>query len=174
MSFQSAFTQAVFKAEAENGVMESWLSKPSDINKSTKEISEKIVPYLALLENCGMSDPNGKCVYKGQYKKKNNANGHTYSTETRFYKIRLQNGSSVWWTYTSNKEVQVYIDINGPKPPNKHANDLFLFYLKDRIFAPMGSTTSSYPYKTHCVQKNSDGWGCTWYVMTYRKMDYPR
>lgn len=64
----------------------------------------------------------------------------------------------------------IYIDINGPKPPNTWGTDLFGFYLTKKDVVPMGSHAETcYTFKRDCY---GSGLGCTAWVILNENLDY--
>ena len=69
------------------------------------------------------------------------------------------------------------IDVNGDKGPNTYGKDLFVFYItKEGVFpAGDGKSATDYVFPTHCDGKgsnNSNGRGCTAWVVMNGNMDY--
>ncbi len=173
----SILTEAVRLAEQESGGASGWVSEYTS-SKDAMSIAEHLKPQLKILEDCGTKDTNQSCI-KREYKRRNGANHDIkYATDTRYYKVVLMNGTSVWWKSTDTNErrsgafIVFFVDTNGEKLPNQWGSDLFVFTYEDETLKPWGAPKSTYPYTTHCIPKNSTGYGCAYYVIQNGNLDY--
>lgn len=100
-----------------------------------------IAPYVNVLKNCGL-EYKGNCEFK--YKYINDPNEHKFGSD--YARLILNDGAIVAMTThlsTSSKgeptyKVNVKVDINGSKKPNRYGRDIFLFQYV--VFAGTGST----------------------------------
>ncbi len=83
------------------------------------------------------------------------------------------NGSSVT-LQPSFGNMQINIDTNGISKPNIMGKDLFIFQYNSETHSllPMGASNTMYPYKTYCIDNNATGYGCAYYVLNFKNMDY--
>ena len=127
---------------------------------------------LKILKNCGTKDKN--CIYNGYYKKKNGVSHENYNNRNEYYKIILADNSTIFFkgSYNSTYNAEIFYDINGIKPPNKWGYDLFVFdILGEKIF-PVGIPGERNFFNNTCSSANSEGLGCTAWVIYKGNMDY--
>lgn len=173
---QSILIQAIRQSEEEYGEMLNWGLIGSNANKANV-LGEKLKPFLKIAIDCGPFDYDGNCFPKEPYKYLNGRSlGFSYATGTSYkYKFVLMNGVSVAiQPIVSTSCFQINIDTNGIAKPNMFGKDLFLFsYDEDSSsLVAMGAPNSLYPMKEYCVDKNSNGAGCAYYLLQYRNMNY--
>lgn len=176
---QSILIQAIRLAEQENGSAAGWV-EGTGTSQEAINIAEKLKPHLKILHDCGLSDISYACLGPAAYKYKNGANSRNYRTDNMYYKIVLLNGATIWWRSATGNEVSAYshyftlfVDVNGKKLPNMWGQDLFAFrYHENYGLVPVGSNNTDYPYKSACIPKTSNGYGCAYYVLKYKNMDY--
>ena len=174
----SIVARALRLCESENGDATTWGLKGRWSSDEAQIIANNLKPYFKIALDCGLNDSQKKCISKN-YKQKNGAiHNINFATDTRYYKIVLANGTSIWWKssdsgeYNSGRIISLYVDTNGVSPPNVWGKDLFLFGYDNGTFVPAGAPNSVHPYERNCLPKNSNGWGCTWYVLQHNSMDY--
>jgi len=171
---QSILTQAFRSAEEELGEVSGW-----SINGQNKEsaniIGNNIKQYLKLALDCGTIDEKAACFPDYAYTcldgSKNTA---VYSSDVNRYKISLLNGSSVTFlVINDSNNIQINIDTNGPSKPNVIGKDLFMFQYNsdDKSLIAMGAPSTIYPMNSWCT-KTSRGYGCAYYILQYKNMDY--
>jgi len=172
----SILVQAIRLAEQESGGAAGWVSGNST-SQDAMNIADRLKPYLKILEDCGVRDTNRNCI-KTAYKKRNGSYHADYAPDTKYYKIVLMNGTSVWWRSADNLErangsyLAFFVDTNGGKLPNMWGNDLFSFIYKNETLEPTGHPDSVFSYTTNCIPKTSTGFGCAYYVLQNRNLDY--
>ncbi len=173
---QSILAQAIRMAEEEYGDVTGWGIETSN-KASAILIANNLKPFLKIATDCGTSDTKEACLPKTNYKSLNNT-GSTinYNTSTNYYKIKLLNGSSIWWRGGSTAEmamdeyIDFWIDINGTARPNILGKDLFVFiYEKNSIKAEGAPNTES---ENTCTNLQSIGWGCAYVVLNNNNMNY--
>ena len=174
---QSILAQAMKMAEEEYGDAEGWFDSSSyGKEESAVIIAQNLKYFLKLALDCGTSDPDGNCVPASYFLRNGSSTGVDHQGNTRYYKIKLLNGSSVW--FRSGKEskrlITFFIDTNGKKLPNQYGKDLFVFSYYENGLRPLGASDSDSPYETNCKNKNSTGYGCAYYVLTQNNMNYLR
>lgn len=179
---QSIISQAIRMSEEENGEVEGWEISNDHSQNPTPEaaniIANYIKPFLKIAVDCGVNDPNGNCVPANNYKRLNGANHGKYNTRTDCYKIVLMNGSALWWRgagYSDGqtRHITFWVDINGKYPPNVYGKDLFVFVYQNGSIQPLGAPDGDSVYTKSCI-KSGDGFGCAYYVLTYKNMNYLR
>ena len=173
----SILAQAIRLAEEEYGEATGW-TQENWTSKGAVEIADKLKPFLKIALDCGTSDPNGHCI-KTQYKRRNGQyHDVNYATDTRYYKITLLNGTAIWWKSTdltaknAGSYISFFVDTNGANMPNQWGEDLFSFSYDQNSLRPSGAPNTVQPYTTHCLPKNSTGYGCAYYVLLTQSMKY--
>ena len=63
----------------------------------------------------------------------------------------------------------IYLDTNGPKPPNVFGKDFFMFYLTNQNITPTGTEQETFWPFNSCKTR---GIGCTAWVIINENMDY--
>lgn len=178
---QSILSQALRMAEEEHGTMDGWVNTPKEDAATVTAFAAKLKPFLKLALDCGVDDSMGKCIYNGQYKLKNGTLTANHAKIGYYYKVKFLNGSSVWWRpnesmntlYGSPATANFFVDTNGQSVPNQWGKDLFEFIYYPGIgLIAEGSPGSNYEYKVHCLDKNATGYGCAYYVLNYKNMNY--
>lgn len=72
---------------------------------------------------------------------------------------------------------ELFVDINGKKPPNTTGKDVFLFFITKNGIVPMGTSeqTTGFTFTERCNMANPNalnGYGCTAWVIYNENMDY--
>lgn len=167
----SILTQAIKLSEDEYGDVASWGLK-SNTRAGAEEIFKRISPFLKISLDCGV-DESCKC-FANSYKLLNKKGSTSYKNEVYKYKIALMNGSSVILQPIFSGNMQINIDTNGPSKPNIMGKDLFIFQYNSETHSllPMGASNTMFPYKTYCIDNNATGYGCAYYVLNFKNMDY--
>lgn len=167
---QSIITQMLKLSEVDNGEPEGWDGVGEYSENNAIKLSKKINPYLKIATDCGTYDPKGMCVRNDTYKYLNGAIFGNYALIRRMYKVKLLNGSTIMY-YTYPSLIIFVVDVNGNKLPNTIGIDVFYFKYNLGSGLVASGQPNFYDYKTHCT-KDSDGWGCTYYVLNFGNMDY--
>jgi len=115
-------------ATKDYGPMLNWdLGTKDDPDSAVKFMDTYLAPYLKVAKNCGKS-VDGVCGHKA----KGLDGTDRVAFDNRYAKILLNNGVYVGLRISENnsryKRVQVMIDVNGEKGPNKYGLDIFPFY----------------------------------------------
>lgn len=168
-------TRALKLAEEEYGEVEGWEANQFD-GASATIVANKLKPFLKLTYDCGLQDTNGKCFENKMTKLLNGGNYENWAINNKDYKIKLLNGTAISFaTYPDRVTPIVFgVDINGKNPPNVMGKDIFLFRYENNSFRPSGATDgkSVYPYTTYCFGKNATGYGCAYWVVNNKNMNY--
>lgn len=167
---QSIITQMLKLSEVENGEPEGWDGVGEYSEENSIKVSKKINPYLKIATDCGTYDPKGMCVRNATYRHLNGAIYSNYALNRGMYKVKLLNGSTIMY-YTYPSLIIFVVDVNGNKLPNTIGIDVFYFKYNVGSGLVANGQPNFYDYKTHCT-KDSDGWGCTYYVLNFGNMDY--
>ena len=174
--FYSTLSNAFNLAVKENGPVSDW-----GLTGYNSESAEKIYeilfkPYFRIAKNCG-TERSGDCFTK-TYKF---LNGDIVSSglglSSSYYKIVLDDGSSVAWYANTSTSLYVVYDANGPKGPNQWGIDYFYFYSPKDIITPglTSGPSASYGFNTYCKKNTTDaysGYGCAVWVVSKGNMDY--
>lgn len=175
---QSILSQAIRLSEEEYGEASAWTRERWN-SKGASEIAEKLKPSLKIALDCGLVDSKKLCIQKNYKRRNGQSHDINYATDNRYYKVVLMNGVSVWWKSTDETEklingayIGFFVDTNGTALPNQWGRDLFMFAYDDNSIRPYGAPGTGYSYKTHCLPKNSTGYGCAWYVLNTKSMKY--
>lgn len=165
----SILSQAIRSVQEDVGTPDGWdfVSNYSSEKEDSLLIAEKILPALKVVQDCGVTEDF--CTYTKSYKYLNNRTAAAYGGGN-FYRVVLMNGTSLsFGGFNSFERVDFYVDINGSKGPNIIGKDLFCFaWFRGKGLYPLGSPNLS----GYTCNKNTDGWGCTYYIMHYGNMNY--
>lgn len=195
--FNSIMNQALLMAIEKKGMIEDWglgtagmSENPTDEevaagNKSITYFWDIVAPYLKVVSRCDYGD--AKCESYKRY----SLDGTEFGT---FHPvIVLADGLTVVGTTIANGKCkavlgstqnlqnvcgELFVDVNGKKPPNTTGKDVFLFYYTKYGIVPMGSpsqASNSFTFENYCnINKSStlNGYGCTAWVITNENMDY--
>lgn len=156
-------------------------------------VAKLFMPYLKVIQDCQGTTEG--CFSFADYTNPKKVALHTSTQPYKnyFYKFLLVDGSAVAiWNNTnscnmSNANVQgkincawMYIDVNGPTPPNIMGKDLFGFSVNpDGIFPWGGPTTyiDRFSHDNNCKNASNDvymesSFGCTKWVLERGNMKY--
>lgn len=124
----STLVQTVNRSTIDNGHMTIWDMGSTGDGQAADDFNKKyLIPYLNLGRNCGTLTA-GSCDFKFSY-----LNSSTeQSLNSKWARFYLGDGTFIA-TYTQNSgstvRLQMCVDINGQKKPNKMGRDVFLFNL---------------------------------------------
>ncbi len=159
----STMNNALFSAISENGEVDTWdypyYNAGTENVPNTEVFASKILPYLRILKDCGISQRN--CMLDVNYKLSDgsNWNGYTYNRYRLYYKVILNDGSYLVIRFeypkcngsgdgaVGDKCGWFLIDVNGDKKPNRFGQDVFLFIIRKNGLTP----------GEDCTTKNSAG-----------------
>ena len=186
-------TQAISMTTMQEGEISSWglsLSgnKPSDDStdeelQAGKVSQEKFWDILSknikIISRCKRSEKECK-----KYDRRS-LDGTSFGTFTPI--VILADGSYIVGTtvlsptctiQAANNNVcgEIFVDLNGPKLPNKTGVDVFIFYYTNSSIFPMGSAEDlKRTFKDYCNVSKKDslnGYGCSAWVIYNENMDY--
>ncbi len=197
--FNSIMNQALLMAIDKKGMIEDWglgvsgmSSDPTEEeieagNKSVNYFWDVVSPYLKVVSRCNYGDD--KCESYERY----SLDGTKFGSFKPV--IVLADGLTVVGTTIADGKCkhsvgstqslknicgELFVDLNGNKPPNATGKDVFLFYYTKYGVVPMGSASqasNSFSFENSCnlTKPNSlNGYGCAAWVITNENMDYLR
>jgi prepilin-type N-terminal cleavage/methylation domain-containing protein len=87
-------------------------------------------------------------------------------------KAILSDGTSIMFNMSDN--LQIYVDINGFKPPNQLGKDFFYFFVVNNKIFPGGTPESNIggDFKAGCLNATANGTTCAAWVIFNENMDY--
>lgn len=124
----STLVQVANRSTVDNGQMTTWEIGSTGDGQAANDFNKKyLIPYLSVMRNCSTSTV-GNCDFKFSYLNSTTMQSLN-SSWARFY---LADGMLVA-TYSQNSgstvRIQICVDINGQKQPNKMGKDVFLYNL---------------------------------------------
>ncbi len=171
---QSIISRAIRLAGEELGEVESWgIQENSWSSNNAQIVANNLKPFLKIATDCGLSDSQRKCIPQNYKRLNGQKHDIDYATDTRYYKITLNNGSALWWKAGAEKIslITIWVDTNGNYPPNTYGKDLFVFSYENGGVRPWGAPDGDSSATVSC-KKNSTGYGCAYPVLQTGKMDY--
>ena len=171
----NVISNALRMAIAENGDPEGWSLNPSNnIQASSDFANMYLIPYLHVIKNCG-TDTSGVCSYEPTA-----MNGSPSDSVARYSRFFLNDGTLVLIRTTVNQPtdtfpmlVEINVDLNGLKKPNKAGRDYFLFSIAlvttDDMYRPTGRLNAAGQTQTRdtiinpttsasCTRTGNGGW----------------
>lgn len=195
--FNSTMNQAFMMAKNEHGEIENWglstagmSEEPSEDelinhNATRNKFLQIMTKYLKVTRICKQGE--NECKKYTRY----SLDGTIFQTFAPM--IILNDGMSIvginvtsgscssnFGTSSQLQHVcgEIFVDLNGPKPPNKTGKDVFLFYYTKYGFIPIGMEAETrFSFKKDCNMSNKsnlNGYGCTAWVIYNENMDYTR
>lgn len=155
--------------------------EPSPQNLASRELKNKIKPYLNVLKDCGYGTEFGSCVPNTLHEANKDAE-NTYKTYNKSRNVDyiyfddgqllIFDGSLLLLENADYSRTYISVDVNGyTKGPNVWGQDLFTFaFTKTGKFLPMGAIGTDYADdKIYCSTTSSsslNGIGCTYKALT--------
>lgn len=169
----SVLQQAFLKALSQEGSIEDWGISMTAGDGGEKVLLNKIAPHLKTLKIC----ENGRGCYPNiTYKNIDGSNYVNWNNLPDRSALILTDGTIVMFNTSSAGSYsdfgQIYVDINGSKPPNKVGIDFFYFYLFKNSIIPSGAPAKygNEFFKEKCIKKA--GFGCAAWVLYNENMEY--
>ena len=172
----STLAQAKKLAEAQNGPVAGWNFGNGWTAQTASDFWKYLKPYLSVAKDCGSSTA---CYHSDRLRVLNGTSLIVnYNQEPSYYKFVLSDGSVMWFRTggsSSGEKCTVsnggvdnacaifWYDINGEKSPNTIGRDVFVYIL---------SVYGVYPHLNNSCNKNSDGFGCSGYIIKNNNMNY--
>lgn len=144
--------QAFNEIKSSEGDLQSWCpfsTYSTEIAASTCA-GDLFAAHLKVMKNCG-TGTDAECIPALGYKfLKESASYDAAYSASNYYKIQLIDGSTIIFdalpdvNYDGIYRLWVFIDTNGPKPPNKWGYDFYEFKVNSTNFSP-NNVGPSYP-----------------------------
>ncbi len=179
----SSMTQAIIRATIDYGTPNFWVLTAKDSEVGANNIVKILSPYFNINKICS-EDLN--CWPDVTTKKLNLSSDDNFKTNSKYagfttnegthyaFNIESPDCSAVYGTTKALKNVcaTLTVDVNGSKNPNQFGYDIFKFYLTKYGLQPYGlEPDTQYTFKDSC-NINSNGYGCTAWVILKSNMDY--
>ncbi len=171
--FYSMMSQALQFAIAENGPVDTWsyTSNGQYDEESSKEFTNYFKKYLKVSKDC--ANESG-CIANSRVKYLHGQDTWSNYDTDKHYKMILMDGSYLWirnnyigCTTADGEKPNVcglmWLDVNGKSEPNTFGKDIFVFHIMKNRIEPK--------IEDDC-NLNSQGWGCSKYILTHDNMDY--
>ncbi len=169
----SVLQQALLKAVAENGEVKSWGISMESGGGGEKVLLNNLVKHLNTIKVC----ENGAGCYPNRtYKNLDGSSYVNWNILPDRSAVILTDGTMVMFNTSSASEVsdfgQIYVDINGAKPPNQVGVDFFYFYIFGNSLIPSGApaTFGNQFFIDHCIK--DAGFACAAWVIYNGNLDY--
>lgn len=169
----STLQQALIRAIAENGPIDSWGISMEPGYGGEKILLKKLSPHLQTLKIC--EDGTG-CYPNITYKNIDGSSYVNWNILSDRSAVILNDGTMVMFNTSSAKNFsefgQIYVDINGAKPPNQVGIDFFYFYIFKNALIPSGAPAryGNALFVEKCIKKA--GFACAAWVIYNENMDY--
>lgn len=169
----STLQQALLKAVAENGPVDSWGISMEPGLGGEKILLRNIGKHLSTTKVC----ENGVGCYPNRtYKNIDGSNYVNWNILSDRSAAILADGTMVMFNTSSASGYsdfgQVYVDINGAQPPNQVGVDFFYFYIFQNTLIPAGAPArfGTQFFIEHCLKDS--GFACAAWVVYNGNLDY--
>ncbi len=169
----SALQQAFLSAQEKYGNIADWGISMEENGGGEQVLLNYFAPFMQKVKTC----KNGYgCFPNVTYKNIDGTNYVNWNILSGRSAMILSDGTMVMFNASSAKDYskygQIYVDINGAKPPNQVGIDFFYFYLFDNAIVPAGAPRyyGDEFFVEKCI-KNA-GFGCAAWVIYNENMDY--
>ena len=169
----STLQQALYRAVEENGPVESWGISMDPGYGGEKILLHNIAPFLNTIKIC--EHGNG-CYPNRTYKNIDGTSYGNWNILSDRSALILADGTMVMFNTSSASAFsdfgQIYVDINGAKPPNQVGVDFFYFYIFNNTLIPSGAPArfGNQFFIENCI--NKAGFGCAAWVIYNSNLDY--
>ena len=190
--FYSILSQGYQFAVQEYGEPEYWGMTGRDAGSSYEEeetynaanailIRNRLLKNLKKVQNCDNAKNQSACGMGDAYYQLNGVrNDEIMSSSAKTSSSLMVDGGAVMVIANPNGQSRgtgvlsktyaiIYLDTNGPKPPNTYGKDLFMFYLTNKNIIPVGTENETWWTFNTCTIY---GAGCTAWVIYNENMDY--
>lgn len=196
----SILTQTFNAIKTDEGELQNWCSPYSQYNtwqKASLCAGDLFSKKLKVLKNCGTGTGTDCLPSTGYQFLFDNDGSYGYDTQfsmNMYYKMLLVNGSTIivsaFPDAVSNGiyDLDIYVDVNGPKKPNRYGYDFFRFIVYSplfwpqysgsdfpRVIAPLGLYRQGALASTGDCNRDDDvytGDGCASWVLYNSNLDY--
>lgn len=169
----SALQQAFLSAQDKYGEIANWGISMEEDGGGEQVLLNYFSPFMQKVKTC----KNGYgCFPNVTYKNIDGTNYVNWNILSGRSAMILSDGTMVMFNASAAKDYskygQIYVDVNGEKPPNQVGVDFFYFYLFDNAIVPAGAPRyyGDEFFMEKCV-KNA-GFGCAAWVIYNENMDY--
>ena len=170
-------------AQIEKGPISTWDIGISNTSQGVNKVYQALRPYMDVYKDCG--NTLGQCFSSNQYKLLDGRNAWFGPSDKTFKSILLKNGIAMLFWSNGNQNCRsgkfcfsVFIDINGPKAPNKYGVDFFLLKYLYAIPEKTDSEDKMNKNDIQCNVKsksgNRNGRDCKYWILYKGNMDYLR
>lgn len=168
------------------GTPDNWDLVGVGSGEGAENLSKIITPYFRIQKNCRN---NGGCWYnKETFLLNRSYSGKNFGSDTKYATIQIVDG--MYFAYYiedpncqknvgDNKGLDsvcatITVDLNSERGPNEIGYDIHNFYVTKYNIQPYGQEMETeYTFADNCVEgKNSDGYGCSAWVIFKSNMDY--
>lgn len=169
----SALQQAFLSAQEKYGPVADWGISMEENGGGEQVLLNYFAPLMEKVKTC----KNGYgCFPNVTYKNIDGTNYVNWNILKDRSAMILSDGTMVMFNASSaggySKYGQIYVDINGAKPPNQVGVDFFYFYIFDNAIVPSGApkTYGDEFFMEKCIKKA--GFACAAWVIYNENMDY--
>ncbi len=169
----SALQQAFILAQEKYGEIANWGISMEENGGGEQVLLNYFSPFMQHIKIC----KNGYgCFPNVTYKNIDGTNYVNWNILNDRSAMILNDGTMVMFNTSAAKDYskygQIYVDVNGSKPPNQVGIDFFYFYLFDNAIVPSGAPRyyGNEFFKEKCI--NKAGFACAAWVIYNENMDY--
>lgn len=163
-------SQALKMAVVDNGDFSSWVFVPNSVNiTTTKDFTNTyIYPYIKTIKKCDNGDTSCWADTVALDNTPTSSSDSTSANTTGISAVTAS-GYSVFFSTTSNINpgffiFDIYIDINGTKPPNRVGRDVFCYKIRNTgngIIQPNGWATATGSIINRTSALTNTSYGCS-------------
>ena len=171
LTLQSALDSMIIINGYENINLRNYPATTAGANKVYEDF---VKPYLKVSYVAGTETQNkAKIMYCDKPMKLLNGNYHesNYCTKTKYFGVKLNDGSTLVMRGYNNDDLYFSFDINGAKGPNTLGKDIFRFYLNAERKNDFINPVSQENLRS-CVSAGNGGWECVFWIISKGNMDY--
>lgn len=152
-------------SQASTSVVDSYGGNIKGLSVTDTNIRDEYAKYLSVIKKCDNGFNDGcRAEYYNYLSGSTKVNWHNGQPT-----LILKNGASTTFYYTNTCNIaglstciQMYIDVNGPKPPNTFGKDVYGLDVDQRgRTIPWGVTDGSGSTSDHACDKNNSGIACS-------------
>lgn len=169
----STLQQALYRAVEKNGDVADWGISMDPGYGGEKVLLHNIAPFLNTVKIC----ENGVGCYPNRtYKNIDGTSYINWNILSDRSAVILADGTLIMFNTASADKYsqfgQIYVDVNGAKPPNQVGVDFFYFYIFNNTLIPSGAPArfGTEFFVENCIKKA--GFACAAWVLYNNNMDY--
>ena len=168
----SILGQAKKLAEVQNGSIEGWDFGEGATAETAAQFWNYLKPHISVARDCGSGQ---ECYQVNNLYRLDNSLFGNVNTNNKFYKFVLNDGGVMFFRTSDegkcsyreggidNACAVFFYDVNGDKKPNTVGRDVFAYIM---------DADGVYPDILDDCTKNSNGWGCSGYIIKHNNMKY--